>query len=207
MVHRPRSGTRRLPSFVRELLTAAIVAVVMLAARSSLASHYYVPSGSMLPTLQEGDRIAVHKSAFALRVPFTHIELVRRAEPRRGEVVVLDPPGGGDLLVKRLVALPGDLVQVTDGLLSIDGKAVPVRETTEGMLETLDAGEHVIRVDDGGGPDFGPKVLAEDCYLVMGDNRGNSRDGRMFGCVERSAILGRVEGVFARSGHAVWIKP
>lgn len=205
MTNRARPGSSRFPSFVKELLTAATVSVIMLAARSSLASHYYVPSGSMLPTLQQGDRIAVDKAAYGVRVPFTHVQLLRRAEPRRGEVVVLDPPGGGDLLVKRLVALPGDRVEVTDGLLSIDGKDAPVRDTPRGKRETLDAGEHTIRVDDGGGPDFGPTLLGQDCYLVMGDNRGNSRDGRMFGCVARSAILGRVEGVFMRAGRAVWM--
>ena len=79
-------------------------------------------------------------------------------------------------------------------------------DTVYGKRETLDAGEHEIRIDDGGGPDFGPAVLPDDCYLVMGDNRGNSNDGRMFGCVPRALILGRVEGVFVRGGRPVWRK-
>jgi signal peptidase I len=202
---RPRVRIRA-SAFIKELLTLASVSIVVLAARSSLASHYYVPSGSMLPTLREGDRIVVNKLAYSLRVPFTHVALAQTAEPRRGDVIVLDPPDNGELLVKRLVALPGDLVQVESGLLSLNGRAAPVRSDSEGQWETLDAGEHAIRTEDDGGPDFGPTVLPPDCYLVMGDNRGNSRDGRMFGCVKREMILGRVKGVFVRAGRPSWQK-
>jgi signal peptidase I len=204
MVPSNRQAHSRSPAFIKDLLTIAAAGIVALAARSSLASHYYVPSGSMLPTLQEGDRIAVDMLAFSLRVPFTHQSVLRTGAPRRGDVIVLDPPDKGNLLVKRLVALPGDHVEVAAGLLSINGRAIPVRRGPDALYERLDSGEHEIRADDDGGPDFGPTTLGPDCYLVMGDNRGNSRDGRTFGCVKRELILGKVVGVFARDGRPTW---
>jgi signal peptidase I len=69
----------------------------------------------------------------------------------------------------------------------------------------LDAGPHVVSVGDGG-PDFGPAVVPPGHYLVMGDNRGDSKDGRMFGWVRREAILGRAEAVYARDGSLTWLE-
>jgi signal peptidase I len=120
-------------------------------------------------------------------------------------VVVLDAPDTGIVLLKRVVALPGDRVEVRGGQLVVNGKVIPVAAHDGATYEALGAHPHELDLDDGGGPDFGPKTLPTDRYLVLGDNRGNSRDGRYFGFVTRDGILGRVQGVVIRGGHLTWI--
>ncbi len=186
-------------------LFATVLAVgVLLAARSSLADHYHVPSGSMEPTVEVGDRVLVAKAAYALRLPFTRLQLARTGEPSRGDVVVLASPDDGTTLLKRVVAVPGDEVSVRRGRLVLDGEVVPVVRQEAGLAELLGDVGHPLRLDRGGGPDLGPLVLGPDDYLVVGDNRGNSRDGRSFGAVRRSAIRGRVLGVYLRGGGLTW---
>jgi signal peptidase I len=182
------STTRRL---VREASSLLVATALVLVARSSLADHYHVPSGSMQPTVDVGDHVLVNKLAYGLRLPMTHRYLVEAAGPQRGDVVVLDSPETDVVLLKRVVATPGDLVEVRQGKLSINGAAVPVEQEHAGLVEQLGAHRHPVNLDDGGGPDLGPLTLPEGRYLVMGDNRGNSHDGRMFGLVDRSSILGR----------------
>ena len=92
----------------------------------------------------------------------------------------------GAVLLKRVVAVAGDLVEVRDGHVRIDGRAVP---------------EARISLDRGGGPDLGPVRVPDGKVLLLGDNRGNSRDGRIFGFVDRERVLGRAVSVVARDGH------
>lgn len=190
---------------MREWLSVAIAAFIVLVARSSFADHYVVPSGSMLPTVAEGDRVLVAKAAYGLRLPLTDQWLVNTAEPQRGDVVVLESPEDAVVLLKRIAALPGDRVEIRAGRLRIDDRDVPVVAEGDGPVELLGSGQHRLRLDAGGGPDFGPVIVPAGRYLVLGDNRGNSHDGRSFGCVERDAILGRVLGVFQRDGSFVWL--
>lgn len=194
----------RKSSWRKDLTAIAAAAAVVLLGRSSLADHYHVPSGSMLPTVVIDDHILVNKAAYALRVPFSHIHLVELSGPSRGDVVVLESPESGIVLLKRVVAGPGDTIEVRDGHLLLNDKPVPV-ETKNGVeVEDLGHG-HRVRFEDGGGPDFGPVKVPEDRYLVLGDNRGNSRDGRYFGFVKREAILGRAVAILAREGSPTWI--
>jgi signal peptidase I len=202
---RARSSPERRRKLLREALTLASLVLVLLAARSSLADHNLVPSSSMLPTLQIGDRILVNKLAYGLRVPFSHQYLIASPDPARGDVVVLDSPVDGTRLVKRVVAVPGDRVEVRRGRLRLDGREVEVRPTAGGLVEVLSGRAHPLSLAAGGGPDLGPVTLPADRYLVMGDNRGNSADGRSFGSVSRARILGRVVGVFLRQGRFTWI--
>ena len=162
----------------------------MTAARSSLANHYQVPSGSMQPTIEVGDRVLVNQLAYGLRLPFSDIELLKRGAPARGEVAILRSPVEDITLIKRVVAVPGDEVTIRAGRIWIDGAAVPRT--------------HEISLERGGGPDFGPVRLGPDEYLVVGDNRGNSRDGREFGTVKRENFLGRAIGVYWRGSRPVW---
>jgi signal peptidase I len=180
-------------------------ATVVLTARSSLADHYVVPSGSMEPTVQVGDRIFVDKLAYGVRVPLAGVYAFDGAEPSRGDVVVLASPEDGTVLLKRVVAVPGDTVRVVEGRVEIDGIRARVASRDGGLVEELGASSHALDLDAGGGPDFGPITLPARRFLVLGDNRGNSKDGRFFGLVERDAIKGRAVGVFARKGHAAWI--
>jgi len=181
---------------VRELVTLAVFCLILASARSSLADHYEVPSGSMEPTVEIGDRIVVNKAAYGLHVPFTHAIEARFDGPQIGDVVVLDSPDEDKVLLKRVVATPGTTIEVRDGHITIDGAQAPVVDG----IEQLGSSRHPVSFADGGGPDFGPMTIPDDRYLVMGDNRGNSRDGRYFGLVTREAILGHAVGVFWRHG-------
>ena len=190
---------------LRELTSVLAAAAVALIARSSFADHYVVPTGSMLPTVQLQDHVLVSKLAYGVHLPLLPGYVARFGGPARGDVVVLTAPDTGIVLLKRIAGVPGDRVRVHDGALEVNGKRVPIQERDGVPYEALGAGSHPLGLDDGGGPEFGPVTLPVDRYLVLGDNRGNSRDGRYFGLVERDAILGHVEGVLYRGGRPTWI--
>ena len=200
-----RSASQRRKKLLRETLTLAGLVLVLLSARSSLADHNVVPSSSMWPTLEIGDHILVDKRAYGLRLPFSHWYLTQASGPARGDVVVLDSPVDGTRLVKRVVAIPGDRVEVRAGRLWLNGQETETRLAPGGFEEVLDGRAHRLSLEAGGGPDCGPRTLGADRYLVLGDNRGNSADGRTFGDVPRERILGRVLGVFLRQGNFTWI--
>ena len=151
-----------------------------------------------------GDHICVNKLAYGLRVPASETYVVRGASPRRGEVVVLASPVDGQVLLKRVVAVPGDDVAVIGGRPVIDGVAVPVADEAGVIVETLGEHPHRLGLDFGGGPDLPDTRVPSGQYLVLGDNRGNSRDGRSFGWVSRDAILGRAAAVCLHDGRPVW---
>jgi signal peptidase I len=140
----------------------------------------------MEPTVDVGDQVCVDKRAYGLRVPMSETYVLRGADPARGDVIVLDSPPDGQVLLKRVVAVPGDVVAVHDGRVTIDGASVASREVDGGVEEFLGR-PHSLWTEYGGGPDFGPTRVPEDKYLVLGDNRGNSKDGRYFGWVDRGA--------------------
>ncbi len=194
------------PSRARRLGRDAISLVAFLAvaltARASLADHYVVPTGSMIPTVHEGDRVFVSKAAYGLRFPMSRVWLWRWSEPQRGDVVVLESPAEDVILLKRVIALPGDTIEVRAGKLILNGDKVVATDDQE----TLDGKVHALSLASGGGPDFGPKQVPVGKVLVMGDNRGNSRDGRMFGFVEEDAVLGRAVAVYSRDSSLTWDK-
>jgi signal peptidase I len=196
------SKVRRVPRELTSVLAAVAVALVT---RSSLADHYVVPTGSMLPTVQLEDHVLVSKLAYGVHIPLLRGYVARFGGPTRGDVVVLTAPDTGIVLLKRVVAVPGDRVRVHDGALELNGEPVPIEERDGVLREALGAEPHPLDLGDHGGPDLGPVILPADRYLVLGDNRGNSRDGRYFGLVDRDAILGHVEGVLIRGGRPTWI--
>src|SRR5450631_3497530 len=139
---------------VRQLI---VLAAIILTGRSVLADWYVVPTGSMKPTILEGDRVFVWKSAYQFRVPFSKLRLFETGTPKRGDVVVIRNPDGGTVpFVKRLVGLPGDVVELRNETLYINGKAQPTEflpeqkdEDGETILlgtEMLDSRSHAIRV-------------------------------------------------------------
>lgn len=177
---------------------------LLLVARSTLADHYRVPSGSMEPTVQVGDRVVVNKSAYGLRVPFSEAWLSEVRMPARGDVVVARSPEDGRVLLKRVVARAGDRVEVRQGRVSINGEPAQLQVGPQGMRERLGAGEHPLQLGMGG-PDFGPAVVPQGHVLLMGDNRGNSHDSRSFGFVRAEALLGRAVAVYVRDGALSWL--
>jgi len=183
----------------REVLPTLALLLLLGTARASFANHYQVPSGSMQPTLQPGDRVAVDMSAYGLRIPFTRHVLVERGQPQRGDVVVFDSPTDGTRLIKRVVAVAGDRVELRGGHLLIDG--VPMADPALPVAERFGARVAQLDLADGGGPDIGGVVVPSGRVLVLGDHRGRSADGRWFGFVEADAIYARALAVYWRSGE------
>ena len=190
----------------RELPPLLLTIALLVVARSSFANHYVVPSGSMEPTLVPGDRVVVDMSAYGVRVPFTGIELLRRGRPVPGDVVVFKSPADGTRLIKRVVAVGGQRVELVDGRLRIDDQPIQL-EGGAGVAERFGARAAQLDLADGGGPDIAPLQIPDGQVLVLGDHRGRSADGRWFGLVSEQAFYGRALGVYWRSGEGpVWKK-
>ncbi len=194
----------RIRRLARECSLLFTVVVVMLSARSSLADHYHIPTGSMEPTVHAGDRVVVIKTAYDLRLPFSDRVIAELDDPSRGDVVVLDSPEQDLLLLKRIVAVPGDRVSVESGQVWIDGKRVAMEPFIKGAMVEKLGEDHMVLLDSGGGPDMPSTLVPKDHYLVLGDNRGDSRDGRSFGLISRSAIRGRAARVYFSLGSLDW---
>ena len=156
---------------VRLILQPLLLSIVLaLVVRATLLNIYAVPSPSMSPTLRTGDHIIVTP----YRLPFPD------TTPARGDVIVFHSPQNPDeLMVKRVIGGPGDVVESRNGRVSIRGHALAepyiVRETITGPIE--------------------PQIVPADCFFVMGDNRGDSFDSRSWGTLSRSMVVGRVRMV------------
>jgi signal peptidase I len=185
----------RLRRFLRETAVLGLLAVGIMAGRSALADHYYVPSGSMEYTLIPGDRVFVDKRAYGLRIPFTNLELTQGDPVRRGDIVIFDSPRDDVRLIKRIVAVGGDNVVIRDGHLAINGKWLALAGNDE--IEQI--GDKVVQLNlaDGGGPDLSIRI-DDGMVLAIGDHRGNSADGRVFGVVPENEIYGRAVAVYYR---------
>jgi len=190
-------------SWIRsELPQIILIIVLVLAARSSLADHYYVPSGSMEYTLLPGDRVLVSKLAYGLRIPFTTIEIGAGTAVERGDVVIFDSPRDGTRLIKRIVGIGGDTISIRDGHLFVNGAALA---TDSGGVERIGARIVVLNLRDGGGPDLNHALIPPQMLLAIGDHRGSSLDGRYFGLVDEDDVYGKALGVYRRRGEGfIW---
>ena len=187
----------RLHRIVREGVVLGLLVVGILAGRSTLADHYYVPSGSMEYTLMPGDRVFVDKRAYGVRVPFTDLELTKGESIRRGDIVIFDSPRDGTRLIKRIVAIGGDDVLIRDGHLAINGRWMASADDDE--IELIGAKVVQLNLADGGGQALSVRI-DEGMVLAIGDHRGNSVDGRIFGAVAEDEIYGRAVAVYYRRG-------
>ena len=194
----------RLFSIWREWKGLVIFLLLMVCFRSAIADWNVVPSGSMKPTIVEGDRIFVNKLAYDLKVPFSRISLARWNDPVRGDVVVFYSPADGERLVKRVIGLPGDTIALRDNRLWINGEALEyarpdpaVGEESPNhvyLIENLAAEAHPVLIGMKYGSSlrsFGPVTVPPGRYFMLGDNRDNSADSRVFGFVDRKLIVGR----------------
>ena len=191
--------------FRKEVAPILLALVLVTAARSSLADHYYVPSGSMENTLFAGDRVFVDKTAYGWRIPYTKIDLVAGARPQPGEVAVFDSPADGILLIKRIVAVGGQVVSLQGGHLFVDGVAL----ATDNAPSSEQFGKRLaaLNLADGGGPPIDRLVIPPGKLLAIGDHRGNSLDGRYWGLIDERELYGRAVAVYFRSGDGfVWKK-
>lgn len=171
---------------------------LMLVFRSAIADWNDVPSGSMQPTIVEGDRILINKLAYDLRIPFTHIALLRHSDPARGDIIVFDSKAAQKRLVKRVIGLPGDVVALRNNILTINGQQINYTPQTingshQDLVEHLLGLEHSVRLNPFGShlANFAPMLVPEGQYLALGDNRDNSADSRVIGFVPRQEIIGR----------------
>jgi signal peptidase I len=169
----------------------------------------------MNPTILEGDRLLVDKHVFGLRIPFTLIRITAGADPARGDIVVFDSPVNGQSLVKRVAAVPGDVLELDGETLIINGRTARYRpgdltHLKELLSTTADAGPMVLNEDSGGVAHeililparsshrrFGPVTVPRGTYFMLGDNRDNSADSRYIGLVPRQRIVGRATYVVA----------
>jgi signal peptidase I len=184
--------------------------------RSAVAELNGIPSGSMRPNLLEGDVILVNRAAYNLKLPLTDVVLARLGDPARGDVVTFHSPKDGTRLVKRLIALPGDVVEMRNERLVINGKAADyavegtVREAVGSekldavrLDETLAGRRHRIQLipELDAARSFGPVTVPKDEYLFLGDNRDNSADSRFIGLVPRELLIGRAERVLVSADY------
>jgi signal peptidase I len=187
---------------------------IMLTFRSAIADWNQVPSGSMKPSILVGDRIVVDKLAYDLRVPFTLVRIARWGEPRRGDVVTFPSPRDEVLYVKRVIGVPGDVVELRNNRLFLNGTPAQYTELTDTEIAGLDVDHksryrfyreqlgdlsHIVMLRrDREGSDyqsFPPVEVPPHSYLMLGDNRDDSGDYRVIGWVDRDRILGRAHAI------------
>jgi signal peptidase I len=200
---RERGPRSALVEWARSIVIAAILYVVL---RAFLVQTFVIISGSMEDALLVGDALVVNRAAFGSTIPRVGIGIPGYSEPRRGDVVVFDPPPPdtvGMPLAKRLIGLPGDTLEMHHGVLWVDGEAqeepyekhTAVEDDThpwmawqtEYLLPEVDRGAYTPTRDN-----WGPIVIPPKHYFVMGDNREASFDSRYWGLVERGRLHGRV---------------
>ncbi len=165
LLRRRRDRKRSTVEWVVVVIAAVVIAVLL---RSFVVQTFYIPSASMEPTLKKDDRVVVNKVSY--RVHDVH----------RGDIVVFTTPPGVNKsfkdLVKRVVGLPGETVEGREGKVLINGTALPEKYLPSGTITS----------------DFGPYTVPPKSAWVMGDNRGNSEDSRVFKAIPESTIVGRV---------------
>lgn len=189
-----------------------VIAILTGAFRSAIADWYIVPTGSMKPTIMEGDRVFVNKLAYDLRVPFTKVQISHLSDPNRGDVAVLYSPYDGKRLVKRVIGIPGDVIEMRNSKLYVNGKLAEYEPLDPQVVQEIPEdtrpeytffSEHFGQVTHpvmitplrSAIRDFVPLTVPAGNYFVMGDNRDDSFDSRMFGFVSRDRVVGRATAV------------
>lgn len=212
------------PSKQRELFFFIFLAFTLFAARSAFADWNRIPTGSMQPTLYIGDLILVNKLAYDLKIPFTLSHLTKWADPARGDVVVFFKPEDGQRLIKRVIGISGDEIEMINNHLFINGKSVSYhnlpKNTYVGLSqqeqawatfssEALDEKTHPVMElpKRSAMRSFGPVNIPDGHYLMLGDNRDDSADSRYFGLVERKQIVGKATQVIVSWDKEKYYKP
>jgi signal peptidase I len=188
-----------------------MIALVMIPLRSAVADSNWVPTGSMKPTLLEGELIYVNKLAYDLRVPLTFKRVARWDNPQAGDIVVFFSPEDGKRLVKRVIGVPGDIIELRREALILNGKPLKYDVIDAGSVraEVYEDPQPILAIEHGpSGPHhvmvlpsrsaprtFAPITIPEGKYFMMGDSRDNSYDSRYFGVVDREQIVGRAQRV------------
>ena len=171
---------------------------LMLVFRSAVADWNDVPTGSMKPTIVEGDRILINKLAYDINMPFTQQSLIKLADPKVNDIIIFESKAADKRLVKRVIGVPGDMVSMSNNELTINHKKIPYSTknlTTNKVIihEKIANNSHTIQLTNSPSDlaSFKAVKVPKDYYLVLGDNRNNSADSRVIGFVPRKEIIGR----------------
>ncbi|MBL4574082.1 MAG: signal peptidase I [Gammaproteobacteria bacterium] len=172
--------------------------------KSAIADLSSISGASMQPTLLDGDKVWVNKLAYDVKIPFTEISLVKLSDPSGGDVVIIDSKKADKRLVKRIVGVPGDTIYMQNNALVINGKAARYEILSRDddaiiILEELPNKTHQARLSNRfvsrTARNYGPAVVPEGQYFVLGDNRDNSADSRVYSFIPREEIIGRSSSV------------
>lgn len=202
----------KLKSAHKDWFRFLVFAFCLFAGRSSFADWNRIPSGSMEPTLYIGDLVLINKLAYDLKVPFTTKHIAQWGNPKRGEIVVFYKPGDGQRLIKRVIGTPGDIIEMKNNYLVINGHQTTYQVNKQSLRYNLPKDEQPFAVIASESLDnvdhtvmqlpaqpalrtFGPIEVPQGQFLMLGDNRDNSADSRYFGFVSRKQIVGRAERV------------
>jgi len=220
-LRRSRPAQAKQPWWVEYSISFFPVILIVFLLRSFLVEPFKIPSSSMVPTLLVGDFILVNKFTYGIRLPVANSKIVEMGRPQRGDVMVFRYPEDPSLdYIKRVVGVPGDRVEYRNKRLTINGVAVPVRQTDDYLsrermqfsrrfVETLGGAEHQILLDEDAQGSVAPSrafPFAANCnynmsglactvppghYFMMGDNRDNSSDSRVWGFVPDENVVGK----------------
>lgn len=194
------------------------VILIVLLIRSFLAEPFRIPSGSMEPTLLVGDLILVNKFAYGLRWPVLNKKFIDLGGPKRGDVVVFRFPKDPSLdYIKRVIGLPGDIIEYRSKQLTINGEPVPaewlsddnlpLRRGLQQATERLPGKEHAIQIDQTRGRRAYPNnpwTVEEGNYFVLGDNRDHSEDSRFWGFVPDDHLVGKAFLIWMQLSPSQW---
>jgi signal peptidase I len=193
--------------YARSFLPVLLIVLVL---RSFLVEPFQIPSSSMVPTLLVGDYILVNKFAYGIRLPVLNEKVVDVGEPRRGEVMVFFPPNDSRYFIKRVIGLPGDRVAYRDKVLYVNGERMPqsliaqlppLNPTYQILEEELAGVSHVVRKELLRRiPDDFETTVSPGHYFMMGDNRDNSSDSRVWGQVPERNIVGKAFAIWMHWG-------
>jgi signal peptidase I len=182
------------------------VLFVVFVLRSFIAEPFQIPSSSMVPTLAVGDYILVNKYTYGIRLPVLRTKVLGLNEPERGDVMVFFPPHMNDTyFIKRVVGMPGDTVTYRNKQLFVNGERVQVAplpqlpgsdESYRLGMETLGDAEHLMQVNDMRPARDSSVVVKPGHYFMMGDNRDNSSDSRVWGQVPEKDIVGKAFAIW-----------
>lgn len=198
-----RAAEPTLVEYSRSFFPVLFVVFVL---RSFLVEPFQIPSSSMVPTLEVGDYILVNKFTYGIRLPVVRTKVLDISEPERGDVMVFFPPHMNDTYyIKRVIGIPGDTVSYRNKRLFVNGEALPIeplavvpegRSRYQVALETLGDEPHLAQVDlSRSGRDF-TVVVEPGHYFMMGDNRDNSSDSRVWGLVPEKDIVGKAFAIW-----------
>ncbi len=205
------AGTAMVVEYAQSFFPVLLLVLVI---RSFVFEPFRIPSGSMNPTLLQGDFIFVKKFSYGLRLPVLETKVIETGEPERGDVVVFRLPSNPSInYIKRVVGMPGDRIVYSEHRLTINGVAMPLAENGmspdfPGSLqftETLGEREHEILVRNPASTMTDrPYIVPEGHYFMMGDNRDNSQDSRYIGAIPETHLVGEAVRIWMHMDGLSW---